>query len=49
MNRLKKQLARLGILQKDIDKAKSIEELNKLKKKFLKNNGAGDATDTEGE
>lgn len=48
MHRLKRKLARLGILQKDIDKAKSIEDLNKLKAKFEKENGNSNGSNPEG-
>ena len=49
MNRLKHKLARLGILQEDIDKCKSVEDLHKLNKKFLKENGDSNGTDPTGE
>lgn len=49
MNRLKHKLARLGVLQEEIDKCKSVSDLNKLNKKFLKENANSNGTDPKGE
>lgn len=48
MNRLKHKLARLGILQEEIDACKSVKDLNKLNAKFLKENVNSDGTNPEG-
>jgi len=47
--RLRKKLVRLGVLEKDISKCKSIKDLNKLKEKFDKENVTSNGSDTEGE
>ena len=49
MNRLKKQLKRLGILTEEVDKCKSIRSLTKLKAKFIKENGDSDGSNPEGQ